>query len=272
MFDFPDQVDDISKVPAEYRMMYGEDGLLLDGAKSIRDSIVGLNKTVKNLREEANRNKKQGNETVEAINNLLGELNLDSVEDLSTHLSTLNDTIASKAKINPEKIREEVENSYKKQLTDKDAELQSTRSVMKETVLGRDVAEAVAKHGGNSELLNPYVRSRLSMVEEGGKMQIRVLDADGDYVGDGKGGWQSVDSFVGSLKENPSYQGAFAARQGPGGSGTPPQGQQRQPGAAQQQGNQPLTAAQKIANGLKQRGFGNHGQRVVGANSPPGME
>lgn len=275
MFDFPDEVDDLNKVPAEYRMLYSDDGKLLDNAKGIRDSLVSLNKTVKNLRDEANRNKKQSNETVTAVNELLGELNLESVDKLKEHVEGLNETIASKSKVNPDKIREEVENSFKKQLSQKDEELTNTRSLMKETVLGRDVAEAVAKHRGNADLLSPYVRSRLAMVEEDGKMHVRVMDADGDYVGDGKGGWQSVDAFVASLKEQPSFHGAFEARGGPGGSGTPPQGQHHQPGAGggggSGDGKTSLTPAQKIANGLKNRGFGSQNQRA-GASTPPGME
>jgi hypothetical protein len=248
--------------------------MLLDTARGIRDSIVGLNKTVKNLRTEADRNKKQGNEVVTAVNTLLGDLNLDTVEALGEHITELNAQIISKSKINPEKIREEVENGYKKQLTDKDTEVQQLRSVMKETVMGRDVAEAIAKHQGNADLLGPYVRSRLAMVEEGGKMHVRVTDSDGDYVGDGKGGWQTVGAFVESLKSNESFQGAFAARGGPGGSGTPPGGQGQRPGQQQQRPGQQqgdLTPAQKIANGLRQRGFGQH-QRVAGASTPPGME
>lgn len=272
MFDFPDQVDDLSKVPAEYRVLYSAEGVLLEAGHGIRDSIIGLNKTVTNLRKEADRNKRQGNEVVTAVNDLLSSLNLDTVDALGEHITDLNAQVASKSKINPEKIREEVENSYKKQLTDAASENEQLRSVMKETVLGRDVAEAIAKHGGNSDLLGPYVRSKLAMVEDQGKMHVRVTDADGDYVGDGKGGWQSVEAFVGGLKSNEAFQGAFAPKGGPGGSGTPPGGQQQRHQQPPGGDKGDLTPAQKIARGLNARGFGNSYQRQTGAATPPGME
>ena len=274
MFEFPDTVDDISKVPAEYRMLYDDSGNLLEAAHGIRDAVLGLNKTVKNLRTEADRNKKNSNETVTAVNALLSEVGVESVEALGEHITGLNDTIASKSKVNPDKIREEVENSFKKQLADKDGEISTMSTLLKNTVLGRDVAEAVAKHGGNGDLLGPYVRTRLTMVEEGGKMEVRVLDGDGDFMGDGKGGWMTVDAFVGSLKEDTTFHGAFQARHdGPGGGGTPPGGGQG-PGQQQQRQQQnqgDKTSQQKIADGLRNRGFGGQ-QRVAGAATPPGME
>jgi hypothetical protein len=271
MFEFPDEIEDLTKVPAEYRMLYSEEGKLLETAHGIRDAVLGLNKTVKNLRTEADRNKKNSNEVVTAVNTLLSEVGVDTVEALSEHIGTLNETIATRSKINPDKIRAEVEEGYKKQITDLNTSITEKDSLLKNTVLGRDVAEAVAKHRGNSDLLSPYVRSRLAMVEEGGKMHVRVTDQDGDYIGDGKGGWMTVETFVGSLKENPTYQGAFDARGGPGGSGTPPQGQQQPAGQQRQNQQAPLTPTQKIAAGLKQRGFGGH-QRTAGAQTPPGME
>lgn len=274
-FTFPAQIT-IAEVPAEFRICYDDEGNFLEAATHIRDAIVGLDKTVSNLRAEADRNKKNGNETITAVNTLLSEVGVDTVEALGEHIVTLNETITAKGKINPDKIRAEVEEGYKKQITDLNTQLTTQGSLMKETVLGRDVAEAVAKHGGNSSLLNPFVRTRLTMVEENGKMEIRVLDQDGDYVGDGKGGWQSVDAFVGGLKDNPDFHGAFAARQpGPGGGGTPPNGQQ-QP----QRHGQPLpggpqkvekTPTQKITDGLRARGMGVP-QRVAGAATPPGMD
>ena len=273
MFDFPDTVDDISKVPAEYRMLYSDDGALLESAHGIRDSVLGLNKTVVNLRKEADRNKKTGNDTITAVNALMSEVGVESIEGLVEHISGLNETIATKGKINPEKIREEIENGFKKQITDLNAQLSTKDGLLHNTILGRDVAQAVAKHGGNADLLSPYVATRLKMVEDNGTMQVRVLDADGDFVGDGKGGWQSVDAFVGSLKENPTYHGAFAAQQqGPGGSGTPPNGQQNNQ-QRQQQNNQqqPKSAAQKISDGLRARNMGPQ-SRVAGAATPPGMD
>jgi hypothetical protein len=110
------------------------------------------------------------------------------------------------------------------------------------------------------------------MVEENGVMHVRVKDADGDFIGDGKGGWMSPEAFVGTLKENPKFQGAFApSTPGPGGMGTPPN--QQPPGARQQQpGNVEKTPAQKITDGLRQRGMGPKAQTTVGAQTPPGMD
>jgi hypothetical protein len=274
MWDFPDKVEDVSKIPAEYRMLYSEEGALLDTAKGIRDSLVGLDTTVGNLRKEADRNKKQGNDVVIAVNALLTEIGVESVEGLGEHIVTLNETIATKGKINPEKIREEIEAGYKKQITDLNGALTAKDVVLSNTILGRDVAQAVAKHGGNSDLLSPYVTTRLKMVEEKGIMEIRVLDADGDFVGDGKGGWQTPETFVGELKKDPKYHGAFAAQTpGPGGGGTPPGG--TPPGGPQMGGDgKPIqkTPVQKINDGLRARGMGEQRQRQAGAATPPGMD
>ena len=270
MFEFPATIE-VEKIPAEYRICYDDSGNFLESATHIRDAIVGLDKTVTNLRAEASRNKKNGNETIVAVNALLAETGVESVEALGVHIVGLNDTITAKGKINPDKIREEVENGFKKQIADLNTQLANSGSLLNNTVLGRDTAEAIAKHGGNSDLLSPYVRSQLDMVEDNGAMQVRVKDKDGDYVGDGKGGWMTVDAYVGSLKENPTFQGAFAARQtGPGGGGTPP----NNPGGTPPPGGKPAdkTPAQKISDGLKARGMGAPQNRQAGAPTPPGMD
>ena len=272
MFDFPDTIE-TSKIPATWAFCYvpGEDGSSTFNGdfQEVRSTIGGLRTSLDRARNDASKAKGKDNETVTAVNNLLTELNVDSVEALSAHISSLNETIEAGSKVNPEKIRAEIEGGYQKQIADKDTEIQGLKGVMKDTILGRDVMEAIAHHEGNAQLLAPFVQGKLAMIEEEGKMVVRVKDSDGDYVGNGKGGWQSVNELVGTLKQDPQFAGAFKAPGGPGGPGMQNQHQQQQ-NNNQNRDSGDRSPIDKIKSGLAARqGYGNAPNR--GAQTPPGM-
>jgi len=276
MFDFPDTIE-TSKIPAAWKFAYVEadegQSTFNPDFQEVRSTIGGLRGSLDKARTDADKAKSRGNETISALNTLLETVGVDDVAALSTHISELNTAVEKGSKINPEKIKAEIEGGYQKTIDELNEKLTAQGSVMKETILGRDVSEAIAAHKGNAALLGPYVRGRLTMIEDEGKMHIRVLDGDGDHVGDGKGGWQNVSQFVETLKADPQFAGAFEAAGGAGGPGMQPQhqqNQQHQQQNQQNQQNQQKTPAQKISDGLRARQMGNQ-QRVAGAGTPPGM-
>ncbi|MNV90886.1 hypothetical protein D3C71_1853110 [compost metagenome] len=89
---------------------------------------------------------------------------------------------------------------------------------------------------------------------DGDEYVVRVLDAAGDYRGDGKGGFMGVADLVRELKGSKDYGVAFESEApSGGGKGNPPPSRQVQQQQVRQQERESMTGTDKIAAGLRAR-------------------
>ena len=79
------------------------------------------------------------------------------------------------------------------------------------------ITSAVAKEGGITEVLKPYVAGRTRLGESG---SVEVLNENGQVMVDKSGNNVSIDSFVSSLKENAAFAGVFKGTTHSGGGST----------------------------------------------------
>ena len=123
-----------------------------------------------------------------------------------------------------------------------------------EHLVGNVAKSAIAEHKGNELFLMPHIEKQAKVVkdEASGKYVVRVLDGEGQFRGDGKGGFMGVGDLVGEMKANKQFGGAFESTQTGGGHQQNGRQVDRQTSQFQQQrdGQQGRTATDKIAGGL----------------------
>jgi hypothetical protein len=245
----------LAKVPEGYRSAYekNEAGAYVISAasKPFVDAITGLGGALKNERNVTKTLKGQ-KDTTSVIKEVLG---FDSVEAAKEKLDELNGIVATASKVDPAKIKAEIEATFNKQLEAKDATVEAMRGTLSKYLIDNSVIASLAEHKGNSKLLAPLIKEMVTLVEDNGEYQVRVKDAQGDYRGDGKGGFLTVAGLVEELKKSSDYAVAFES-EAPRGSA---QQQQGRPAPASQQRDRGVTkredmsAMDLIAQGLEQR-------------------
>jgi len=253
-FDFNDnvQVESLDKVPEQFRGAYventeGEDGgfVINPAVKPLTDAVAGLNGALAKARKEAKGRK------VITPEEVLEPTGFKSVEEISSTIDTLKEQLekASEGKVDPQKIKAELQKTFDLELQKKDQSLETMAGSLHRYLVEREAVQAISQQKGVTDLLLPHIKSQAKVIQEGDDFVVRIVDADGDARGDGKGGFMSVADLVVELKAHPSFGRAFESET-PRGSGTPPGGQ---PPRVPNQGGRELTATEKIAAGLRKQ-------------------
>lgn len=219
-------VEDISKVPESIRGHYKliDDGELagkymLD-VKPVSgfclENIVGLKTALSKERKAAE----------DAIKSLkeYGELSPQAAREA---IKKLNEMQSWKPE---DKIREQIE-SATRQLTEKftkeekelKGQLSSRDAEIEELLVTSVASQAIAKHGGNIQLLLPHIRPQVR-VNRGtnGKPFAQVINADGSErisLKQGNNGGMSIEELVEVMKDSETYSPAFSGRGASGGGG-----------------------------------------------------
>lgn len=120
-----------------------------------------------------------------------------------------------------ESIKKQMADMHKAELAERDAKLNTTNAQLRTLTIDNVITSAVAKEGGITDLLKPYIAGRTQLNETGG---VEVLNDSGDVMVDKEGNNVSINSFVTSLKENSSFAGAFKGTTHSGGGTTPSEG------------------------------------------------
>ena len=247
-------VEDIDAVPETYRPLYGEaeNGYSVQAPfRPIAEALSGLNGALVKARAEAKHAKKSANlqpwlelgESPDAVR--------DEMENLREQLKS-----ATKGKVNLDKMHAEFEQAKQAAIGEKQKELETMHNSLAEHLIDREVAFAMSKPGlkGSPKLLLPHVRRSTQVVNDGGQFVARVVDAQGDPRGDGKGGFMSVEALVKECRADAELARCFDADDvaGAGIAGT--QNQTVRPNGTGYQGDKPTQ--QKITDGLAARGIG----------------
>ena len=227
-FNFNDNkiVDSLDKVPDQFRSVYVQS--TEDNTKFVIDTkylgvtgaIDGINKALKNERKLSNELKSKKDVSVQ-----LKELfDLESLDEVKTKFSEMETTILEKSKVDPAKIKADIEKGYltkEKALNDKNAAM--FESLRQHMIIGEANA-ALNELKGSVPLLMPIIKEAATVVEDNGSYVVRVKDDSGSYRGNQSGGFMTISDYVKELKNTDAYKPAFAASS-PNGTGTKPSNQ-----------------------------------------------
>ena len=235
MFEFEAELESLEKVPSQYQGLYVKDEAAgkfnLDPELAKRLDTSGLT-TALDKERKASR---------EAAKTLSSYQKFGKLEEIQARLEA-----AEKGSgVNVEKLKADMLAAHTAELSERDGSIQKMRSSLERHLIDAEAATALSEHKGSSMLLLPHVRDRVKVVEENGEFVARVVDAEGDPRGNGKGGFMSIKDLVVELKKNPEFARAFESS-GTSGGGTRPGGNKGgTPGS--------MSATEKIAAGLAGR-------------------
>lgn len=199
----------LQAVPETYRGAYekGADGKygIAASAKPFVDTIVGLRGALNNERKSTKELK--GAKDVGAV--IKESFGFETVEEAKAKFDELTKAVAEGSKVDPAKIKADIQASFDKVAAEKDAKVSKMQGTLERYLVKGAAASAIAAEKGNAVLLEPHVARMTKVVEDGDEYVVRVLDAQGDYRGDGKGGFMGVEDLVKELKADKTFAGAF---------------------------------------------------------------
>lgn len=202
MFDFPNDVTDLSEVPEQYRGLYqpGEEGFTLDPLLAEKLDVSGLLSALDKERGNA-----QG-----------FEKELKAWQALGPDPET---AWASRQKA----LTAEFTEQFDAVLAEKDAEITRLKELNADFLITTRATEALLKAGGSVELLMPHIRAAVTLVEEEGAPSLRIIDTDGSLREKSEGVPLTVEDLVAEMRSSPVFARAFNPT-GSKGSGMDPSG------------------------------------------------
>lgn len=271
MFDFEQSstVADLNTVPEEYRGLYveadGDNGnkvfTISDTVKGLVTAYVGTNKALtkargdlKNANEESASRRVTKKSVVEFANSL-GIEHVDEDTPLEALKAYVDDLVGQvkggkELKINLDKIKGDHERALNEAVSAKEQELTLMRGTLERYLVDQSATAALASAKGSVDLLLPHVKAHTKVVRDGEDYVVRVVDAQGDFRTDGKGGMLTVAGLVAEMKTQEAFGRAFESEQ-KAGNGIPPgsthQRQHRQ--------DEPKSSVDKISAGLSKGNY-----------------
>lgn len=247
--------DTLAKAPEGYRGAYakGDDGKyrISDTHRPFVDAIVGLGGALKNERNASKTLK--GQKDASAV--IKEQLGFETIEEAKARLEELTTQVATASKVDPAKIKADIEKTFNAQAAEKDKQIEAMQGTLNKYMVESAAVSALAAAKGNSKLLMPIIREQVELVADGDEYVVRVKDGAGDYRGNGKGGFMSVEELVAEMRGSKDYSAAFESDAGGGtqtNTGNRPGQQQRQ--QMQRQSNRDdMSATDRIQAGLQAR-------------------
>lgn len=224
-FDFEanGSVDDLMLVPEQFRGAYVEkDGahVIADQFKPFTSLTSGLAKSLKAAREDAK--KAKSSQVDLSLLADYGATPAEIAEKVSTTISELNDKLSKGAKIDPDKLRQEIKASFDGQLRQKDDSLSAMQRTLEKHLVTAEATRAIAALKGVPELLMPHILSQVKVVEANGEYRVAVVDKDGDQRISGvTGQLMSIGDLVQEMKANAVFGRAFESEAAAGGGARP---------------------------------------------------
>lgn len=253
-FEFPKVVDVVTDVPEKYRGLYSKDA---EGKFALDDELhkkVDNSGLVTALDKERKRAKDLDKQT--AAWKALGLA--DSPEEAQKLLEELAEETGEggdgdgegKGRIDKraiQKLKADAEAAITRTKGEYEGKLTALQKTLQNQMIDAEAKLAIAALKGVPALLLPIVKEKCMLIEENGKFEVRVVDAEGDPRGDGKGGFLTIKDLVAEMRQSDDYGRAFEA-DGKSGSG-------KQPGSNGKGGEkQPnKTSIQMIESGLDKR-------------------
>jgi len=258
-FNFSDnqEVTDLSKVPSQFQGLYsekeGSDGFSLrtddPAVKGAIEAISGLNTALTAARSDAASNKGKA-------------VDLSALSDYGTNVNEIATGFRSKVqeleeklantdevKLDLNKVREEMGKAHAKDIQRSGERIKALESQLYSLLVENAATSAIAEAKGSPELLMPFVRSQVKVVEHDGQMEVFVVDESSSQRFSGVTGQpMTVTELISEMKNNAKYGRLFDSELPVGGGALP----NTKPGRlATQKGER--TSIEKIAAGLQKK-------------------
>ena len=246
-FEFQ-QVDKIDLVPEQFRGIYEEkDGKFSVGEsfQGVTTAVIGLNKSLKAARAEA-----KGKTAIDlSVLSDYGATPEEIKESVAGKITELQNEIAKggSAKLNLDKVRQEMTAAHAQEMHKKEIRNDALQNQVYELLVVNNATAAIVEAKGDPDLLMPFIKSEVKIVEEDGKFNAYVVDAQGDRRYSGVTGQpMSMKDLVLEKKGNEKYGRLFESESPAGGGMQPGSGMR-----SNKNGSGELSATQKISAGLK---------------------
>jgi hypothetical protein len=263
MFDFENNpvVDSIDSVPEQARALYAEkDGKfhLVDALKPFASAYQGQTKALEKARKDlttANGEAASRRVSGKALVDFLKENGVEQIDEndpittLKTYTASMIDANKKNKDlpVNLDKIRSESERRIAEVNAAADQKTAKMQGTLNRYLISQAATAALAKAGGNVDLLLDKVEKQAKVVQEGDDFVVRIVDADGEVRSNGAGGYLDFDGLVADMKRNASFAVAFKSED-KGGTGHVPGSAAKQ--APQRQGE--MSSTDKISAGLRE--------------------
>ena len=190
MFEFSQntEMESLDSVPENFRVFYKQsdsgEGFQLNfddpATASAVASITGLAKSLKASRKDADGFRKQRVD-LSALSEY-GETPEAALESFQAKVGELESQLqeGSKAKVDIDRIREDLSKSHGKELEKRDVLVSSLKDQLYANLVVSEATTAISAQRGVAELLMPFVKERIRAVEEEGSVQVYVVDGDGN--------------------------------------------------------------------------------------------
>ncbi|RKG68637.1 hypothetical protein D7V80_11605 [Corallococcus sp. CA054B] len=246
-FEWQQELDALDIVPEKFRGLYAKG----EGGKFTLDADVFKRMDHSGLTTALDKERKSSKAltAAQAAWLKLGK----TPEDVEKSVGELKAALAKaqegkEGAANFEKLKADLESGHAKALGERDAVVERMRGSLHKHLVEAEATAAIAEMKGSAVLLLPHVQKHVKVIEEGGGFLARVVDAEGDPRGNGKGGFLTIREFVGELKKDTNFARAFDST-GASGSGTQPKPKT----GAMPSGSDKLSPTQRIAAGLASR-------------------
>lgn len=241
-------VKEIEKVPEQFRPLYVRDDVagvfkLKADDPVVKGSIEAVVKLDRALKAERAVTKDLKTKVVD----------LSPLSDYGADPEAIAKTIQAKIeelqgkKVDVEKIKTDISKGFQSEITKRDGRLKSLQDQLENVLVTNAIRQSLGDKAVNPDLVIPFAKERVRVVDENGKLVVRVVDATGD-VRHTASGLMGIDELITEMRGNPQYAVLFKS-QAPSGSGAPSgasAGRPRQP-------DDKLTPLQKINRGLANR-------------------
>ncbi len=263
MFDFAANVEleSLDTVPENFRVFYAasDNGFKLNSADPATSAavatITGLNKSLGAARGDADKYKKQrvdlsplaeyGEDLDAIVTTIKGRF-----DEYETKLASGKD-----AKLDLDKVRADLSKAHTTELAARDAKLEGLKEQLYQNLVTSEAVQAISANKGVPELLMPFVKQQVRVIEEEGKLVPYVVDAQGAQRFSGTtGGPMTVGELVAEMKGNAQFGRLFDS-EAPSGPGSPPGQRRPAPRPASE-----MSSTEKIAAGLRKGQFARPGQ------------
>jgi hypothetical protein len=272
-FDFSKHgtVDTLDTVPETYRGLYAEaaaeDGKkvfkISDAAKGIVEAYTGTNGALVKARGDlkaANEESASRRVTKKSVLELAKGLGIEDVNEdepigsLKTFVDGLVEKVKGGAdiKINLDKIKQDAEKRLAEAIEGERAKNVKMQGALERYLIDQQATSALAGAKGSVELLLPHVKAHTKVVADGEDYVVRVVDPQGDFRSDGKGGFMTVAGLVAEMKTQEAFGRAFESEKATGTGARP--GSMERP--VRRDPNADMSATDKIAAGLKKGSYG----------------
>lgn len=250
-FDINAPVDSIDKVPEQFRSLYAEvDGKPVIDSKftGIKEALTGLNTSLKAARAEA-----KSKTTVDL--SPLAEFGADPASIKAAFEARVADLVAKGGDATKavEKVRSEMSTANKAALDAEKARTTAYQNQLHTILVENTALAAIAEAKGLPDLLMPFIKNQVKVVEEDGKFVVHVLDGAGERRYSGVTGQpMTIKELVTGMKADTKYGRLFESDQQQGGGGKQPGSGGRQVNNGGNDGNGvPVkSATDKIAGAL----------------------